>query len=124
MNVFNDVCICLVKKNSMYRKCGYLPVNDASPNGVTGVSITVEYPATDLYTPNLGLGIAVSVRDRERGRFKGNSEKAGRAQKGPKKKKEQRGSTREHEGTVREHRGSKSLEGAFWGSAGAQQAGA
>ncbi len=31
------------------------------------------------YTPNLGLIIAASVREREQGRFRGSSEGAGRA---------------------------------------------
>ncbi len=49
-----------------------------------------------IYTPNLGLGIAVLGREREQGRFRGSSE----------------GAAGEHRGAAREH------EGALWGIAG------
>ena len=52
-----------------------------------------------IYTPNLGLGITVSVREREQGRFRGSIEGAGGA---PRK---QGGSLREQGGALREYRG-------------------
>ena len=55
-----------------------------------------------IYTPNLGLRIADSIREREQGRFRGSSEGA-------------RGSI---EGAAREQQ--ESIEGTLWGSAGAQ----
>jgi len=56
-----------------------------------------------INTPNLGLGIAVSVREREQGRF--------------------RGSTEEHRGSTGEH-GSKEGASARQGEASARQGGA
>ena len=62
-----------------------------------------------IYTPNLGLEIAVFDQEREQGRFRGSIEGATGEQEGA------RGSS---EGARREQ------EGALWGSAGAQQVGA
>ena len=51
-----------------------------------------------IYTPNLRLGIAVSVREREQGRFKGSSEGAKGSNGGAPR--EERGADRERYGAV------------------------
>ncbi len=62
-----------------------------------------------IYTPNLGFEIAVSVREREQGRFRGSNEGArGRSKGAPGEHGGARGSIegalREHGGTPREQR--------------------
>jgi len=52
-----------------------------------------------IYTPNLGLKIAILVREREQGRFRGSIEGAGGAAR------EQEGAVREQEGALKEQRG-------------------
>jgi len=58
-----------------------------------------------IYTPNLGLEITVSVREREQGRFRGSSEGAVGSNEGEGGSsegalREQRGSKKEHYGAV------------------------
>ena len=65
-----------------------------------------------IYTPNLGLEIAVPGREREQGRFRGSIEGARGSREGA------RGSREGARGSKGEHRG------ALWGSAEAQQVGA
>ena len=63
---------------------------------------TREYYIYIIYTPNLGLEIAVPGREREQGRFRESTEGA-RGRSG--------GVSREHEGASREHGGASTEHG-------------
>ena len=69
----------------MPERSGRHPLLDTCPNLIYGYIYII-------YTPNLGLGIAVFDREREQGRFKGSNEGA---------KGRSKGAVREHKGAQR-----------------------
>ena len=72
---------------------GGFPISDPGVPKLVPTQITHIYICI-IYTPNLGLGIAIFDREREHGRFRGSSEGAGGSSEG---------STGEHQGSRREH---------------------
>ena len=72
--LYIDRCICVRAYVCMY-VCMYVCI-------CMYVCMYVYIYIYIIYTPNLGLGIAVSVRKREQGRFRGSTEGAEREQEG------------------------------------------